>query len=678
MTAASRGGAAREELFDKLHTFFKRYFCESGSIYFRHLPVFSKTYERVYEYGQDVALSWKTKMLYYVKSDVLLHSMPVELESGSGAAKRFYFDASKANGKKNNEKKEFVFSFLKVTGGESDSDESEPVVHLGVSYSQNGVKSKLDDIVKAANKERRIITIGSLQDAIAVFRRQTEVDFFINKDARGFLREQFDLWTYQYLFSGETVFEQERLEQLQAIRDTAYDIIDFIAQFEDELARIWNKPKFVKSARYVVTLDRLAPGLAQKIKKHTGYADQVKEWRALGIDKNNPKAPIDTRFFKDLEIEILAQFDNLDECLDGWLIKSENYQALKTILPKFHGKVQTIYIDPPFNTGDDFPYMDKFQDGTWLTFMLDRFELAQRFLSESGHFYLQLDHYADYLGRMLLAAVFPNSSTESQAFITWNTGSNISGFKIQRNNWIRQADKIMFFPKNPAKSAFTKLWSPLDAERDKKIGWLDFIGEDNENLYIERWDNGKLARVPVKVKSKRIGTVWNDIYSFQYSEPRETESFSFATQKPENLLRRMIQSCSDAGDIILDFFSGIGTTAAVAQKLGRKWVAVECGDHIDNFYVDKNDVKKVGVLGRLKIVLSNDAKFTLPNTAETRNPHLTKDLNWQGGGFFKYYELEQYEEALTACRTYKFFRAKWEKYVVYGTKISIRWENNSI
>lgn len=80
--APKKDAAPREELFDKLHTFFKRYFCESGSIYFRRLPAFAKTYERVYQDGQDAALSWKTRMLYYVKSDVLVRSMPVVLDSG--------------------------------------------------------------------------------------------------------------------------------------------------------------------------------------------------------------------------------------------------------------------------------------------------------------------------------------------------------------------------------------------------------------------------------------------------------------------------------------------------------------------------------------------------------------------------------------------------------------------
>jgi adenine-specific DNA-methyltransferase len=72
--------------------------------------------------------------------------------------------------------------------------------------------------------------------------------------------------------------------------------------------------------------------------------------------------PIDTKYFPDLELPIVALFDNLDEALDGWLTKSENYQALNTILPKFRGKVRTIYIDPPYNTGiSEMGYIKRFR-----------------------------------------------------------------------------------------------------------------------------------------------------------------------------------------------------------------------------------------------------------------------------------------------------------------------------
>lgn len=134
----------REELFDKLYTFFKRYFCESGSIYFRYLPAFSKVYERVYEGDHDVELSWKTQMLYYVKSDLLVRSIPVILNDLDFC---FYFDTNELEGKRSNERRSLVFTFNKV---EQDTQSSKhgKVVHLNVSYSEHGKVTKHDEIIK--------------------------------------------------------------------------------------------------------------------------------------------------------------------------------------------------------------------------------------------------------------------------------------------------------------------------------------------------------------------------------------------------------------------------------------------------------------------------------------------------------------------------------------------------
>jgi hypothetical protein len=93
--------------------------------------------------------------------------------------------------------------------------------------------------------------------------RQSEVDYFINKNAKAFLREQFDLWLFQYVFSGESEWTEQRIKQLQVLKDIALKVIDFISQFEDELVKIWNKPKFVLNSNYVITLDRLAARCAE-------------------------------------------------------------------------------------------------------------------------------------------------------------------------------------------------------------------------------------------------------------------------------------------------------------------------------------------------------------------------------------------------------------------------------
>ena len=94
--------------------------------------------------------------------------------------------------------------------------------------------------------------------AFRVFEKQNEVDYFINKEAKAFLEEQFNLWLYQYVFSGASRWTESRIKQLQTLKDIAFKIIAFISQFEDELVKIWNKPKFVLNSNYVITLDRIA------------------------------------------------------------------------------------------------------------------------------------------------------------------------------------------------------------------------------------------------------------------------------------------------------------------------------------------------------------------------------------------------------------------------------------
>ncbi|NWF98809.1 MAG: hypothetical protein HXY52_07740 [Nitrospirae bacterium] len=121
-TALGKYPAFRDELFDKLYSFFSRYFTESGSIYFNSTPFHNNIYEKVYTDEKDVILFWKTQMLYYVKTDRIFRSLPVEFENspliegcpkGTGCLK-FYFDASKIESKKANEKRSLIFELDKV------------------------------------------------------------------------------------------------------------------------------------------------------------------------------------------------------------------------------------------------------------------------------------------------------------------------------------------------------------------------------------------------------------------------------------------------------------------------------------------------------------------------------------------------------------------------------------
>jgi len=669
----------RDELFDKLYSFFNRYFTESGSIYFNSTPFHNNIYEKVYTDEKDVILFWKTQMLYYVKTDRIFRSLPVGFDGF-----KFYFDASKIESKKANEKRSLVFRFDKVR--------DDNTIFFAVNYSVRGTKTKINEILKDIKKEGIAITEEQLERAFKVFEKQSEVDFFINKNAKAFLQEQFKLWSYQYFWEGAKEWSADRVNQLQILKDIAFKIIDFISQFEDELVKIWNKPKFVKNSNYVITLDRIADkNLVEKIKKHKNFKEQIKEWGELGIDKGNPKAPIDTKHFKDLELEILDQFEDLDKSLDGWLIKSENYQALNTILPKFREKVQTIYIDPPFNldSSDQFLYRTNYKDANWATLLENRLRIAKDWLNERGSIFVRCDYNGNWIVRFLLDEIF-NANFINEINVGKTAGKKKTGLNLSytKDNLFFYAKNSKYIIKEMTKETndylfFKKLlkilrkndfidinklsgillnnlfWVDLDhrpgerkINKNRKLLGIEFVPpkgrhwiksqEKLDNLYKENkariknkltgniyYKEEEIYRnidrndliIQIFLDTEIITDNWTDINGY-------SQTSGFQTENSEILLNRAIETTSNEIDLIFDFFLGSGTTTAVAHKLGRKWLGVEMGEH---FYSV--------VIPRMKKVLAYDKSG------------ISEEVNkYQGGGFFKYYELEQYEEALLNCK----------------------------
>ncbi|MEO0156663.1 MAG: DUF559 domain-containing protein [candidate division WOR-3 bacterium] len=226
-------------------------------------------------------------MLYYVKTDRIFRSLPVEFDGF-----KFYFDASNIENKKANEKRSLVFELEEV--------KEDRTMVLTVQYSERGTKTKTDEILRSIKRKGISITEEQLERAFRIFEKQSEVDFFINKNAKAFLQEQFKLWSYQYFWDGAKEWSADRVNQLQILKDIAFKIIDFISQFEDELVKIWNKPKFVKNSNYVITLDRIfsvclsnksenPTFLIEKILRHNRIQEQIKEWQELGIVDENFK-----------------------------------------------------------------------------------------------------------------------------------------------------------------------------------------------------------------------------------------------------------------------------------------------------------------------------------------------------------------------------------------------------
>ncbi len=629
----------QSELFQKLYTFFDSYLNETGSPYFNKTEFYKNIYEKVYTNREDTALFWKTQKLYYVKSDSIPKPATFEIkDSNNNTQAKIIFDTQDLKYTSTNEKKELQFIIKSL-------DKSEKSITLLVVYKSQKIKlsdsysfeinSQIEDkktILKATkdNQKKLLELIDSYEldiapnqiaEAIATYKKQQEVDFFIHKDARAFLKEQFDLYLYNYLFkeNKENIWDKNRIEVIQNIKEIAFFVIEKIGAFEDELKAMWLKPKFVRNLNYIISLDKIDKSLHQEIFE---IKEQINEWREIGLLKDdelttNPYLPVDTKYLSDkLKVKILSTFDDLDEQTDGVLIKSDNFQALNTLMSKYKEQIDLIYIDPPFNTGSDFAYKDRFQDSTWLTLMENRLRLSKELLSDKGSFYLHLDHNANYMGRFLLNDTFGKDNFQRE--IIW-TLKGVSGYKSLTSNFVRGHDSIEYFSKsdNPI---FNKYFLPYDDKQLKRFSSIDKYGRRYKSITKDR------VLYLDEAKGVAISDVWSDIASFQ-TIVNSPEITNFATQKPEKLLERIIKASSNQDSIVMDYFGGSGTTINTAHKLGRKWIGVEMGEHFDTVIIPR--IKK-----------------TLSGVISSISKELEKKKTLKKGGIVKYYELESYEDTL--------------------------------
>lgn len=693
----------REELFDKLYTFFQRYFSESGSIYFRYTALHQNIYEKVYTDDRDVILFWKTHMLYYVKTDRVFTSLNVEVDGI-----KFFFDASNMALKKANEKRDVIYAFRH-------RQESDGTLVFDVAYTERGRTTKEDEILKAVKQAGGSLTAETLNQAFRVFEKQSEVDFFINKDARAFLQEQFDLWMYQYLFKGKSIWDAGRLAQLQALKDIAFKIIEFISQFEDELVKIWNKPKFVRNSHYVITLDKLAgTPVFDRLLAHPNLPQQIQEWKNLGMlgddfkkdmlvkrdltgDWLYPKyqyLPLDTRHFTDLELDILGLFDDLDASLDGWLVHSENYQALNTLVPKYRERIRSVYIDPPYNSkSTEILYLNTYKHSSWLTMMENRLGVSKNFCTIDGSHVIAIDeNEQETLGNLLLG-IFPYHTRTCVSVIHNKKGiqgdyfsynhdfayfclppslGEINGNPIPKEEW--EYVSLRKWGTESTRDTAKNCFYPICVKGNEIVGFGEVCPEDfhpvssnikrkDEIIEVFPIDKSKVERkwryarnsvesiLPLlKVVETKDGeiqivkardfqqykTVWdNSLYIAGDHGTRLLTDMGIFPD--ENLYPKSVYAVKDAihaisikTSVVLDYFAGSGTTAHAVMNLNR-----EDGGKRKYILVEMGEHFNTVILPRIKKVAFSDS---------------WKEGKASGGKgmshFVKYYALEQYEDVL--------------------------------
>jgi len=672
-----------DEFYARAYRFLKKYINpKTGTIHFYDTSASEGVTLSPFSAGDDTSLNWKTQDLYYIKQQQI--PLPMNVSVGE-TGKHIHFEIGNIDDYIKGEKKELSYAYGEITEN-------------GISIIvKSGKGQNTESIAKKSKKEGMEIPVGAIELAINDFKSQTNTDFFVNKDAGKFLHKRLNEESGTKLVNQIDHTDDNLIRRERFYRKVMGTIIDLCAQFEDEILRIWLKPKFVCNSHYMITLDKMAGNteLLEKIVSHGNMTKfQVPLWKTLGIVEEAfhfqdiledgalkdefQYLPIDTSCFPDILHEILdSAFDSIDEELDGWLIHADNFAALNNIKSKFSKSIQTGYIDPPFNTGsdDNFEYMDKFQDSTWLTMMENRLTLIRDMMHKDGAFFLHLDHNANHLGKKLLCEIFGKDLHRND--IIWKYPGMV---KSSKNKLKANHDQIYYW----AMSENTPHFPPMSKYANPQI---DLAREGLDGKTVNKKDSdGNLIYQEPKTETK-TDNVWgvhgkdksrkvlksylkdehkdkfanatpvisfvDDLTSVQWASP---EYLGFTTQKPELLPARIFEMTSESGDIVMDINLGSGTSIAAAHKIGRRWIGVEMGHHFNYEYRDEDGNHRIGILGRMAQVLAAkgkkmDPKSGAPTNRDSEpNTKLSKKVDWSGGGAFKYYSLENHEDVLLRAK----------------------------
>lgn len=353
---------------------------------------------------------------------------------------------------------------------------------------------------------------------------------------------------------------------------------------------------------------------------------------------------------------------------DNLILKGNNLLALHSLKKKYANKIKLIYIDPPYNTGNDsFKYNDRFNHSTWLTFMKNRLEIAKELLRDDGVIFIQCDDNEQAYLKVLMDEIFGINNFIGDLIRKTKSTTNDAkvGFNIQHENTLIFAnDKSKVFLtgkpktfenyKNPdndpngdwisdnpsAKSGnyYFKITNPYTGQVDlppENSHWRfsekrlqDYIDSGKikfkkNNKPNERGFIFKRYKNEIKSDFNLLGSLeaTSNEYMNQVATKERNKLFGevdFSYPKPEFFLELIIRSSTTYNDLVLDFFIGSGTTSAVAHKMARQYIGIEQMDYIQDITIE-----------RMKKVINGE------------QGGISKSVNWHGGGNFVYAELKQ-------------------------------------
>ena len=364
---------------------------------------------------------------------------------------------------------------------------------------------------------------------------------------------------------------------------------------------------------------------------------------------------------------------------DNLIIKGNNLLALHSLKEKYAGQVKLIYIDPPYNTGGDgFGYNDTFNHSAWLTFMKNRLEAAHDLLDEKGTIWISIDSNESHYLKVLADSIFHRENFIEE--VIWQRAFAPVNLK---KTFSKSHDSILVYAKDLAtlnslygleRTAETDsryknpdndprgIWTsgdlsvgpaikekiyPIKTPKGREIFppegrcWVltkerfdEFIA-DNRIWFGEDGNNvPRIKRFLSEVKDTVTPmSLWlrSEVGDNQDAK-REVKQLAntelFETPKPEKLIQRILQLGTKENDLVLDFFAGSGTTAAVAHKMKRRIITIEQMDYINTVTIE-----------RFKKVIGKKVKEGMFEKLEFDEGGISKDVNWRGGGSFVYCEL---------------------------------------
>ncbi len=313
-----------------------------------------------------------------------------------------------------------------------------------------------------------------------------------------------------------------------------------------------------------------------------------------------------------------AQGNLFDQAADdNMLIHGDNLLALKSLEARFAGQVKCIYIDPPYNTGYAFEhYDDNLEHSQWLNLMRPRLEILRNLLSEDGSIWISIDDDEGHYLKVLCDELFGRGNFVST--VIWEKKYTIAN----DTQWLSDNhDFILVYAKNKDR------WHPNLLPRSEEMNKA-YKNPDNHPKGV--WKSTPLHAKSGSETSASFSytfnvtarTLWRfDEVGHNHEAREEVKHFNptsvFATPKPERLIERILVLGSNPGDLVLDSFLGSGTTAAVAHKMGRRWIGIEMGDHAYTHCKVRLD----------KVINGED------------RGGITKAVKWKGGGGYTFYEL---------------------------------------